>query len=198
MKIGKRGNVMDYHRVFFIVLILFSLMYVGRAHAQVEEIPGAAQEIEEIMPEEPASAPPVEKSVDAYTSATEEIDKAALMYQELKANGHIILEGIYFDKGTANLDVKSDSCIMTIAEMLTDHPKMKVYIVSHTDNNGHMINQMRLSQQRSAAIMNSLTDRYSIKVERVFAGGVGPMCPLTTNETEEGRAKNNRIELVLQ
>ena len=189
---------MNYPRKFFIALFLVSFTFIGSTFAQVEEIPGAAQEMEEVVPEEPASSPPAKKSADVYTSATEEVDKAALMYQELKANGHIILEGIYFDKGTATLDMKSDSCIMAIAEMLTDHPKMKIYIVSHTDNKGHMINQMRLSQQRSAAIMNSLTDRYGIKVERVFAGGVGPMCPLTTNETEEGRAKNNRLELVLQ
>ena len=168
---------MNYQNIIYTILILFSFVFVGSIHAQIEEIPGAAQEMEEVAPEEPCSEPPARKKADAVTSATLGIDKAELMYQELKANGHVILEGIYFDKGKADLEMQSDSCLSIIAEMLTDHPKMKIYIVSHTDNKGHMINQMRLSQQRSAAVMNSLTDRFGIEMDRLFAGGVGPMCP---------------------
>lgn len=189
---------MDYQSKIIIILILFSLVFISSIHAQVEEIPGAAQEMEEAVPDEPPAAPPAKRSADAYTSATQEIDKAAMLYQELKANDHVILEGIYFDKGKADLEMESDSCLKVIAQMLADHPKMKVYIVSHTDNKGHMINQMMLSQQRSAAVMNSLTDRFGIDMDRLFASGVGALCPLATNETEEGRAQNERIELVLQ
>jgi outer membrane protein OmpA-like peptidoglycan-associated protein len=189
---------MDYQNKIVIILILLSFVFITNIHGQVEEIPGAAQEMEEVVPAEPPASSPPKKSADAYTSATQEIDKAALLYQELTANGHVILEGIYFDKGKAGLEMKSDSCIMAIAEMLTDHPKMKIFIVSHTDNKGHMINQMRLSQQRAAAVMSALTDQYHINMDRLFASGVGPMCPIATNETEQGRAKNNRIELVVQ
>ena len=181
---------MDYQSKFIVVLILLSFVFIGSVYAQVEEIPGAAQELE--------VAPPAKKSADVYTSATQEIDKSVMLYQELKANGHVILEGIYFDKGKSGLEMELDTCLQVIAQMLIDHPKTKVYIVSHTDNKGHMINQMRLSQQRSAAVMNSLTDRFGIDMDRLFASGVGPLCPLATNETEEGRAQNERIELVLQ
>lgn len=189
---------MDYQGKFIVVLILLSFVFIGSAHAQVEEIPGAAQEMEEAVPAEPPAAPSAKKSADVYTSATLEVDKVVTLYQELKANCHVILDGMYFDKGKADLEMESDTCLKVIAQMLTDHPKMKVYIVSHTDNKGHMINQMRLSQQRSAAVMNSLTDRFGIDMDRMFASGVGPLCPLATNETEEGRAQNERIELVLQ
>jgi OOP family OmpA-OmpF porin len=189
---------MDYQSKIIIILILFSLTFISSIHAQIEEIPGTAQEMEEAVPAEPPGAPPAKKSAEAYTSATQEVDKAALLYQKLTANGHVILEGIYFDEGKAELEMESDSCIKVIAKMLTDYPKMKIYIVSHTDNKGHMINQMRLSQQRSAAVMSALTDQYNIDMDRIFAGGVGPMCPIATNETEEGSAKNNRIELVVQ
>ena len=189
---------MDYQSKFIVVLILLSFIFIGSVHAQVEEIPSAAQEMEEAVPVEPPAAPPAKKSAEAYTSATQEVDKTVMLYQELKANGHIILKGIYFDKGKSGLEMESDTCLQIIAQMLTDHPKMKVYIVTHTDNKGHMINQMRLSQQRSAAVMNSLTDRFNIDMDRLFASGVGALCPLATNDTDEGRAKNNRIELVLQ
>jgi OOP family OmpA-OmpF porin len=189
---------MDYQSKFFIALTLFLLILIGSIHAQVEEIPGAAQEMEEAVPGEPPEAPPAKRSAKAATSAIEQVAMAAMLYEELKTNGYVILEGIYFDKGKADLEMASDSCIKAIAQMLTDHPKLKIYVVSHTDNKGHMINQMRLSQQRSAAVMSALTDQYKIEMDRVFAGGVGSMCPIATNETEEGRAKNNRIELVVQ
>jgi outer membrane protein OmpA-like peptidoglycan-associated protein len=185
---------MDYQGKFIVVLILLSFVFIGSIHAQVEEIPSAAQEMEEAAP----AAPPAKRSADVHTSATQEVDKAVMLYQEIKENGHVILKGIYFDKGEAGLEMESDTCLKVIAQMLTDHPKMKVYIVSHTDNKGHMINQMRLSQQRSAAVMNSLTDRFNIDMDRLFASGVGPLCPLATDETDEGRAQNERIELVLQ
>jgi outer membrane protein OmpA-like peptidoglycan-associated protein len=194
----KGGNVMDYQSKFIVVLILLSFIFIGSVHAQVEEIPSAAQEMEEAVPVEPPAAPPAKKSAEAYTSATQEVDKAVMLYQELKTNGHVILEGIHFDKGKADLEMESDTCLKVIAKMLTDHPEMKIYLVSHTDNKGHMINQMRLSQQRSAAVMNSLTDRFGIDMDRMFASGVGPLCPLATNETDEGHAQNERVELVLQ
>ncbi len=189
---------MDYQSKFIVVLILLSFIFIGSVHAQVEEIPSAAQEMEEAVPVEPPAAPTAKKSAEAYTSATQEVDKAVMLYQELKTNGHVILEGIHFDKGKADLEMESDTCLKVIAKMLTDHPEMKIYLVSHTDNKGHMINQMRLSQQRSAAVMNSLTDRFGIDMDRMFASGVGPLCPLATNETDEGHAQNERVELVLQ
>lgn len=190
---------MDYQGKFVVALILLSFVFIGSVHAQVEEIPGAAQEdMEEAAPCEPPAAPPAKKSADVYISVPQEVDKAVMLYQELKANGYVILEGIYFDKGKADLEMASDTCLEVISQMLTDHPKMKLYIVSHTDNTGHMINKMNLSQERAAAVMTSLTDRFNIDMDRLFASGVGPLCPLATNETEEGRAQNERIELVLQ
>ena len=192
------GNVMDYQGKFIAVLISLLFVFIGSVQAQVEEIPGAAQEMEEAVPAEPPAAPPAKKSADAHTSATQEVDKAVMLYQELKANGSVILKGIYFDKGKADLEMESDTCLEVISQMLMDHPKMKVYLISHTDNTGHMINKMNLSQERAAAVMTSLTDRFNIDMDRLFASGIGPLCPLATNETAEGRAQNERIVLVLQ
>lgn len=189
---------MDYQGKFIAVLISLLFVFIGSVQAQVEEIPGAAQEMEEAVPAEPPAAPPAKKSADAHTSATQEVDKAVMLYQELKANGSVILKGIYFDKGKADLEMESDTCLEVISQMLMDHPKMKVYLISHTDNTGHMINKMNLSQERAAAVMTSLTDRFNIDMDRLFASGIGPLCPLATNETAEGRAQNERIVLVLQ
>jgi OOP family OmpA-OmpF porin len=176
------------------ILILLLLMSITSGYAQVEEIPGAAlEEIQEAPPTEPAKSP-----VRAEKVLEKEVDRSVQLYQGLKENGHVVLNDIYFSKGKADLELKSDTCLAAIAKMMTDHPTMKIFIVGHTDNKGHMINLMRFSQQRASAVTNSLIDRFDIDVARLFASGIGPMCPITTNETEQGRAKNNRIELVLQ
>ena len=87
---------MEYRTKCIIVLILLSFVFTGTVYAQIEDIPRSAEEeIEEAPPGEP---PPVQKSADAHTSATQEADMATLFYEEIMANGHVILEGIFFSK----------------------------------------------------------------------------------------------------
>ena len=57
---------------------------------------------------------------------------------------------------------------------------------------------MKLSQQRAEAVVKELVSKYKIAQERLKAGGVGPLSPVTSNDTEEGKAKNRRVELVKQ
>jgi len=55
---------------------------------------------------------------------------------------------------------------------------------------------MTLSKQRAEAVVNALTTKYRIAAARLQAGGVGPLSPVATNRSDEGRAKNRRVELV--
>jgi outer membrane protein OmpA-like peptidoglycan-associated protein len=57
---------------------------------------------------------------------------------------------------------------------------------------------MRLSQQRADAVVKELVSKYGITQDRLKAGGVGPLAPVASNDTEEGKAKNRRVELVKQ
>ncbi len=55
---------------------------------------------------------------------------------------------------------------------------------------------MKLSQSRADAVVKTLVSKYNVDKNRLTPAGVGPLCPVTSNETEEGKAKNRRVELI--
>jgi hypothetical protein len=68
----------------------------------------------------------------------------------------------------------------------------------HTDNVGGYEHNMGLSLRRAEAVVKELTTRHGIPATRLKAAGTGPLAPMAPNETEQGRAKNRRVELVQQ
>ncbi len=116
----------------------------------------------------------------------------------LDLKGHIALYGIYFDFNKSDIKPKSEPMIKEIAKFLKKNPKIKVYIVGHTDNIGKLGYNMELSKKRAEAVVSELTKKYGIKADRLKAFGVGPLCPVASNKTEQGRAKNRRVEIVKQ
>ncbi len=75
-------------------------------------------------------------------------------------------------------------------------PKLNLLVVGHTDKQGGFEHNKALSQQRAASVTAALTRDYSIDAGRLTPAGVGYLAPLATNDTEQGRAKNRRVELV--
>ncbi|MBN2621409.1 OmpA family protein [candidate division WOR-3 bacterium] len=188
---------MAYVKKMWNVFLLALFCGIMTLYAQIEEVPASQETIEELIPGTPKAEAPAEKAVDAYSGATEMIDPDVTLYEQLHLNGHIIIQGIVFNNDNT-LAIESDSCLGVIAKMLTNHPKLNIYIVGHTDNSAGVLSGMITSQKRAEAVMNTLSSRFGIDLDRLFASGVGPLSPITSNETEEGRAKNNRIELVIQ
>jgi len=70
--------------------------------------------------------------------------------------------------------------------------------VGHTDNVAGVDSNMKLSQARADSVVKALVSQYGIDAKRLTAYGVGPLAPVAPNKTEEGRAKNRRVELVEQ
>ena len=81
--------------------------------------------------------------------------------------------------------------------MLQDNAALKVWVVGHTDNVGSMESNMALSGARAAAVVKALVQR-GIGGARLAPHGAGPYAPIASNATEEGRARNRRVELVAQ
>ncbi|BCD68334.1 OmpA family protein [Nitratiruptor sp. YY09-18] len=123
---------------------------------------------------------------------------AKAIANKLQAQGHIPIYGIYFDFDKAIIKPESEPTLKEIAKFLQENPKTKVYIVGHTDNQGKFAYNMKLSQKRADAVRDRLISRYHIDPTRIRSYGVGPLCPVATNQTEIGRAKNRRVELVKQ
>ncbi len=123
---------------------------------------------------------------------------AKQMTQDIKTTGHVAVYGIYFDFNKADLKPESEPTLKEIAKLLTENPSLKVFVVGHTDNVGKVDFNMKLSNTRADAVKKALISKYKISPQRMEAHGVGQLAPVTSNRTEEGRAKNRRVELVEQ
>ncbi|MEO0294454.1 MAG: DUF4892 domain-containing protein [candidate division WOR-3 bacterium] len=118
------------------------------------------------------------------------------IYERIKSEGHIAIYGIYFDFNKSDIKPESEPTLKEIAKFLKEHPEIKIYVVGHTDNVGKLEYNMELSKKRAEAVVRELTEKYGIEKERLKPFGVGPLSPVASNNTEEGRAKNRRVELV--
>ena len=114
----------------------------------------------------------------------------------LRETGHVAVYGIYFDTGKADVKPESDAALVEIAKLLSREPKRKLYVVGHTDSVGQLDANMKLSQARAEAVVKVLTTKHGVAAARLKAMGAGPIAPVASNATEEGRARNRRVELV--
>jgi outer membrane protein OmpA-like peptidoglycan-associated protein len=123
---------------------------------------------------------------------------AKFMAEGLSSTGHVAIYGIYFDFNKSDVKPESDPALNEIAKLLAGNLNLKAFIVGHTDNVGGVDFNMKLSQARAGAVLKELTTTYKVNPQRLKAFGVGQLAPVAPNKTEEGRAKNRRVELVEQ
>jgi OOP family OmpA-OmpF porin len=123
---------------------------------------------------------------------------AAAMAKDISSTGHVALYGIYFDTDKADLKPESQSTLQEITKLLKQDPALRLYIVGHTDNVGGFDYNVGLSERRAGAVVKDLTAKHGIAAARLKPAGVGMLAPVAPNDSEEGRAKNRRVELVKQ
>jgi OmpA-OmpF porin, OOP family len=123
---------------------------------------------------------------------------AAALANDITTAGHAAVYGILFDTGKATLKPESDPTLAEIGKLLDAHKELKLHVIGHTDNVGAVAANMALSKQRADAVVAALVAKYRVAAARLQAAGVGPLSPVATNRTDEGRAKNRRVELVEQ
>ena len=123
---------------------------------------------------------------------------AESLMNDLQTAGHASVYGIYFDFDKADLNPESEPALREIARLLRENKDLKLYVVGHTDNVGSLDYNMKLSMARAEAVVRELTTKYGISPDRLQAFGLARLAPVASNETEEGRAKNRRVELVKQ
>lgn len=126
------------------------------------------------------------------------VANAGALLSALKSAGHVAVGGIYFDTGKSTIKPESDQAIGEVAKLLKGDPSLNVYVVGHTDNVGALESNMKLSQARAEAVMDMLVKKHGIAGSRMKSFGDGPYAPVSSNDTDEGRAKNRRVELVKQ
>ena len=123
---------------------------------------------------------------------------ADTMMEDMTRTGRVVIYGIYFDTGRADVKSESEPVLKEIAKLLQQNSELKLYIVGHTDNVGDLTYNMKLSQNRADAVVKTLVSKYGVDTKQLKAYGVSFLAPVASNKTEEGRAKNRRVELVEQ
>ena len=127
-------------------------------------------------------------------AAMQQVVKANKLLDELNRNGFIALY-VNFDTGKSELKSDGKATVAEIAAMLKSAPAMRIAIEGHTDNVGQAPANKALSEQRARSVMNAIVAA-GIDAKRITAAGFGQERPIADNRSEDGRAKNRRVELV--
>jgi len=136
--------------------------------------------------------------VEKQAMVQQVVASAEVFHSGLEAAGHVEVPGIFFDTAKSELKAESASAVAEVAKLLKSDPLLKVYVVGHTDNVSPLDLNLRLSQARAESVVQALVGQHGIAAARLTARGVGPLTPVASNESEEGRARNRRVELVKQ
>ncbi len=115
----------------------------------------------------------------------------------LEQVGRYVLSDLVFETGSADLGPGDFSSLAALAEYLKAHSEKRVALIGHTDAEGSLAGNMSLSKRRAESVMARLVDNFGVTSEQLEANGVGYLAPLASNQTEEGRMTNRRVEAIL-
>jgi OOP family OmpA-OmpF porin len=108
--------------------------------------------------------------------------------------GHVALYGVLFDFNRSTLQAPSDATLQSVAAMMAGDKALKLEVQGHTDNVGNDAYNQTLSEARAKAVVAWLT-QHGVAAERLAAKGYGKTKPVADNGSDEGRARNRRVEI---
>ena len=129
---------------------------------------------------------------------TMETLSASELGQSLTATGKVAVYGILFDTNKSDIKPESRPSLEQIGALMKQNPGIRLHVVGHTDNVGGFDANLGLSKRRAEAVAAALTRDFGVARERLTANGVASLAPVQSNADEAGRARNRRVELVLQ
>ena len=116
--------------------------------------------------------------------------------RDLTEKGRVVLDGILFEFDKATLKAESRTALEAIAQYLKANPTKGFFVVGHTDAVGGFAYNQQLSADRAKAVVEALTTSYGVAAGRLEAHGIGPLVPVFSNDSDAGRDRNRRVELV--
>lgn len=159
--------------------------------------PGGAQASGALASGAPASDRTVPAPADRPDRAATVATAAADFGAGLEGAGHLALDDLQFESGSARLDEADYASLRALAAYLQGHPDRQVTLVGHSDSVGGVAANLALSRARAASVRETLVTRYGAPAAQLSADGVGPLAPRASNLTEAGRAENRRVEAIL-
>ncbi len=119
------------------------------------------------------------------------------LYQRVMSDGKFTTRGILFDVNKSTIKPQSMGSINEIYAMMKEHPELKFEIDGHTDADGNVAANLKLSQERADAVKAQLASM-GVDVTRLSSKGYGSGKPVSPNDTPEGKANNRRVEFIKQ
>lgn len=127
-----------------------------------------------------------------------ELDKVSInsLKEGIATLGRARVYDIYFDLGSAAIREESSEALEIIAKYLNENANQRFLVVGHTDNTGNFDMNISLSLRRAQAVVDRLVQIHNVKREQLKAYGIGSTSPVSSNSTDNGRARNRRVEIV--
>jgi lipid-binding SYLF domain-containing protein len=139
----------------------------------------------------PRGARPLVAELNRYRNA----DQNAGVGDSLRDSGRVTLSNVHFETGKADITADSESALNEAVAALKEHAEWKIRVEGFTDNVGTKTANLKLSSDRADSVLSWLAD-HGIDRARLTSRGFGEGRPVATNSTDEGRAKNRRVQLV--
>lgn len=117
--------------------------------------------------------------------------------EQLEANGHATLDDLVFKPGSSSLGDGDYTSLRALADYLAASPNRTIMLVGHTDAEGALDGNVKLSRKRATSVMEFLITSFGVSENQVSADGVGFLSPRASNLTSDGRAQNRRVEVIL-
>jgi len=179
---------------------------LAKSQAQLSEVKNllgdSQQRIGQLQQEKDAALQAHRSLEDEMRAALESKDVTISKLQgKLTVN---ILDRILFDSGEADLKPDGAAVLRKVADILAQHPTLKIHVIGHTDNvpiragarNRYQSN-WELSTARATAAVRYLCEKAGVDPRRLGAVGYGEFRPVADNSTPEGRARNRRIAITI-
>ncbi len=125
------------------------------------------------------------------------VSASAAKYLSVSGSQFQLKDKVYFETGSANIEAKSFELLDAVAVVLKENPRLgKLRVEGHTDNTGEASANLKLSQERAESVVKYLVGK-GIAAATLEAVGFGDTKPVASNETEEGKTSNRRVDFTI-
>jgi outer membrane protein OmpA-like peptidoglycan-associated protein len=119
-----------------------------------------------------------------------------LQLRQTESGVVVTLGDVLFETGETQLRDDAMASLVEVVDLLQSEPDKKIRIEGHTDSTGDAETNLKISQQRADAVRDALVS-LGVDADRITAKGMGEDFPIATNETEDGRRQNRRVDVIL-
>lgn len=159
----------------------------GAIYVQLEQATNSGTSVKQTQVNK--TVPAVQPSVSFATTGA--------LDDDLNATGRAILSDLEYASGSSKLAQNSYESLAELKIFLDQNPDKDIVLVGHSDNIGSLAGNMSLAKKRAQSVVDLLVTQYGVSKSRVSAQGVGFLSPLTTNDTQQGRDTNRRVEVII-